>query len=71
MKINYEVIKRLALNEQYSSTEMEIAALGGDTMSIAEMLKSKGMNPCHADDVMIFIRSGMSEMEALNQIKNK
>lgn len=71
MKINFETIKKLSLNEQYSNTEIEIAALGGDTMSIAEMLKTKGMNPCHADDVMVFIRSGMSEMEALNQIKNK
>lgn len=68
MEIKFETIKKI-MSEQYTGTDLEIAALGGDTMSIAEMLKTKGYNSCHADAVMVSIRSGMSEEEALKQIK--
>jgi len=69
MKVNFKTIKKLMLNEQYNSTDLEIAALGGDITGISEMLKTKGIDGDKAGTFMALIRSGLSESEALGQIK--
>ena len=69
-KVNYQTIKDV-MSEKYSQTTIEIYALGGNVEGVAKILKERGENPDNAGVIVDLIRSGFSEEEALNNVKQK
>ena len=67
-KVNYQTIKDV-MSEKYSQTTIEIYALGGNVEGVAKILKERGENPDNAGVIVDLIRSGFSEEEALNNVK--
>lgn len=66
--VNFEFIQKV-LNEKYTGTVLEKSAFCGDIMGVAEQLQTLGYDRGKAGTVMELIRSGLSQEEALLNIK--
>lgn len=67
--MKFKQIKDSVLNETYINSDMEVAALNGDTPTVAKMLSDRGMNSDDAGTVVELIRTGFSEEQALKMVK--